>query len=121
MASNNDPRVFFAAERTFLAWLRTGLGIVALGLAIAKYRIFIATLKQESITSIKQEPSFYFGVIIIVFGLLTILAALIQFYRFVHTLTPNEYPPRYSHKTTIFFGIVVQVMILFVLTYLILF
>lgn len=33
--SDSDPRVFFAAERTLLAWLRTGLTIIALGFVIA--------------------------------------------------------------------------------------
>ena len=29
--SGHDPRVFFAAKRTLLAWLRTGLIMMALG------------------------------------------------------------------------------------------
>ncbi len=33
--SDSDPRVFFAAERSLLAWLRTGLTIIALGFVIA--------------------------------------------------------------------------------------
>jgi putative membrane protein len=27
-----DPRVYFAAERTLLAWIRTGIGVMAFGL-----------------------------------------------------------------------------------------
>lgn len=30
-----DPRVYFAAERTLLAWLRTGLGLIGVGFAVA--------------------------------------------------------------------------------------
>jgi putative membrane protein len=30
-----DPRFSFANERTYLAWIRTGLGIVAAGMAVA--------------------------------------------------------------------------------------
>ncbi|WP_320150999.1 DUF202 domain-containing protein [uncultured Tolumonas sp.] len=33
--SDSDPRVFFATERSLLAWLRTGLTIIALGFVIA--------------------------------------------------------------------------------------
>jgi len=29
-----DPRVYFAAERTFLAWIRTALALVAGGVAV---------------------------------------------------------------------------------------
>ncbi len=32
-----DPRVFFAAERTLLAWVRTGLGLVGMGFVVAKF------------------------------------------------------------------------------------
>ncbi|MDD2341293.1 MAG: DUF202 domain-containing protein [Tolumonas sp.] len=32
---DSDLRVFFAAERTLLAWLRTGLTIITLGFVIA--------------------------------------------------------------------------------------
>ena len=34
MNPNSDPRVFFAAERTQLAWVRTGLPIMALGFVV---------------------------------------------------------------------------------------
>jgi putative membrane protein len=33
--SDPDPRFTFANERTFLAWIRTGLGFLAAGVAIA--------------------------------------------------------------------------------------
>ena len=33
--SEPDPRFSFANERTFLAWIRTGLGFLAAGVAIA--------------------------------------------------------------------------------------
>ena len=37
-----DPRVYFAAERTFLAWIRTGLGLKGVGFAVVP--------RQNSIT-----------------------------------------------------------------------
>ena len=30
-----DPRVYFAAERTLLAWIRTGIGVMAFGFVVA--------------------------------------------------------------------------------------
>ncbi len=35
MGSEPDPRFTFANERTFLAWIRTALGFLAAGVAIA--------------------------------------------------------------------------------------
>jgi putative membrane protein len=43
MADNpqDDPRVYFAAERTLLAWLRTGLGLMGVGFAVARFGLFL--------------------------------------------------------------------------------
>jgi putative membrane protein len=39
--AERDPRVYFAAERTFLAWIRTGLGLMAAGFAVARFGLFL--------------------------------------------------------------------------------
>jgi putative membrane protein len=35
----HDPRVFFAAERTLLAWIRTALALMGLGFVIARFDV----------------------------------------------------------------------------------
>ena len=44
----NDPRVFFAAERTLLAWVRTGLGLVGMGFVVAKFGLFLRLLHPNA-------------------------------------------------------------------------
>jgi putative membrane protein len=39
--SQPDPRVFFAAERTFLAWIRTGLALMGFGFVVARFGLFL--------------------------------------------------------------------------------
>ncbi|HEX6177136.1 MAG TPA: DUF202 domain-containing protein [Thermoanaerobaculia bacterium] len=39
MIDPTDPRILFAAERTLLAWIRTGVAIMAFGFAIAHLQI----------------------------------------------------------------------------------
>jgi putative membrane protein len=39
-----DPRVFFAAERTFLAWIRTGLSLMGFGFVVARFGLFLEEL-----------------------------------------------------------------------------
>ncbi len=42
-----DPRVYFAAERTFLAWLRTGFTVMAFGFVVARFGLFLRLLRAE--------------------------------------------------------------------------
>ncbi|HEU4707865.1 MAG TPA: DUF202 domain-containing protein, partial [Methylophilaceae bacterium] len=44
----SDPRVFFATERTLLAWIRTGLTVVALGFVVARFGLFLTLLTATS-------------------------------------------------------------------------
>lgn len=34
-----DPRIFFAAERTLLAWIRTALALMGLGFVMARFDV----------------------------------------------------------------------------------
>jgi uncharacterized membrane protein YidH (DUF202 family) len=36
-----DPRMYLAAERTFLAWIRTGLALMGLGFIAARFGLFL--------------------------------------------------------------------------------
>ncbi len=47
VGSEPDPRFTFANERTFLAWIRTGLGFLAAGVAIAAVARFGSVLGLE--------------------------------------------------------------------------
>ena len=40
----SDPRVYFAAERTFLAWIRTGLALMGFGFVVARFGLFLHEL-----------------------------------------------------------------------------
>ena len=44
MSVLDDPRVFFAAERTLLAWTRTSLTLMAFGFVVERFGLLQATL-----------------------------------------------------------------------------
>ncbi len=44
MSSERDPRVWFAAERTLLAWIRTGLAMMGFGFVVARFGLFLREL-----------------------------------------------------------------------------
>jgi len=46
-----DPRIYFAAERTLLAWLRTGIAIIGLGFLVARFGLFLAIARNPPATT----------------------------------------------------------------------
>jgi putative membrane protein len=39
--SSTDPRFYMAAERTFLAWIRTGIAFMGFGFVVARFGLFL--------------------------------------------------------------------------------
>ncbi|MCH5600294.1 YidH family protein [Niabella ginsengisoli] len=71
-----------ANERTFLAWIRTAIGIMGFGFVVVKFSMFV---KQVSImlgheTVVQQKGhSAVIGVVLVAIGALTSLLAFINY------------------------------------------
>lgn len=89
-----DPRVYFAAERTVLAWVRTGLTFMGFGFVVARFGLFLAMLHQEQPHG--HAFSVVVGVALVLLGVATVGSAAIQHQRFIATLAPAQLPPRAS-------------------------
>jgi putative membrane protein len=96
MPLESDPRVFFAAERTLLAWIRTGLTIIALGFVVARFGLFLELLhaasKPGSMPAAASWQSSALGVGLVLLGSFAMLAALRNHLAFVATLPPEDVP-----------------------------
>jgi putative membrane protein len=77
-----------ANERTFLAWLRTGIAVVAFGFLIEKFNLFVLTLggaasldaaARSRFEKLPGPFGFGAGHAFIVVGILVILGATIRF------------------------------------------
>ena len=111
--AESDPRVFFAAERTLLAWLRTGLTIIALGFVVSRFGLFVQLLAVQSQAASpagRQSISAVLGVAFVLVGSLAIVAAVIQHHRFVATLPPVDLPRAYSRSFALVLSLVVAAL-----------
>jgi len=67
-----SPSDHLANERTFLAWVRTGIALIGFGLVIAKFAIFISMMnpsKQPTGSVRLGELLVLMGAVVIVYGL----------------------------------------------------
>ena len=93
----NDPRIYFAAERTLLAWIRTSLGLMGMGFVVARFALFIRMMVQEGASAPPPRGlSVALGIGLVLLGAITVLVAAVQHGRYLKSLGPNELPPGYS-------------------------
>lgn len=91
---NRDPRVYLAAERTFLAWIRTGLSLMAFGFVVARFGLFLRALEASRDTP-SIEPlalSMPLGVAFVLTGVLVNVFSAWQHVRYIHGLNRDSLP-----------------------------
>ncbi len=96
MSDLNDPRVFFAAERTLLAWNRTSLTLMAFGFVIERFGLFVQMLFPQRNGTLHGSFAFWIGLAFIILGSLAAFTSIIQYRKVLHTLKPIEIPEDYS-------------------------
>jgi putative membrane protein len=92
----NDPRVYFAAERTLLAWLRTAITVIGLGFVVARFGLFLNIVSAAHGTHYHPGASTAIGVGLILLGSLAAVFAAIQHTRYSRTLPVSDRPASYA-------------------------
>jgi putative membrane protein len=90
-----DPRIYFAAERTLLAWTRTGLAMMGLGFVVAKFGLFLAVLKHTEGSFIHHGISLGIGISLVLLGTLVNIMSGVQFLKYFRTLDKSDLPRDY--------------------------
>ena len=96
MSDLNDPRVFFAAERTLLAWNRTALSLMAFGFVIERFGLFVLVLMPKHDLSVHRILSFVIGIVFVLLGAFIAAFSTVQYRKVLKTLKPIEIPAGYS-------------------------
>jgi putative membrane protein len=95
MSDLTDPRVFFAAERTLLAWNRTSLAWMAFGFVMERFGLFVHLVSAGSNAELPRGVSFWAGIAFISFGALIAVLSAWQYRKVLKTLQPVEIPEGY--------------------------
>jgi putative membrane protein len=93
-----------ANERTYLAWVRTAIAIMAFGFLLERFDLFIASLSHiagKAITGLHLHVGEWAGLMLILFGTLMILLATMRFLRFRRMIAEQRtisYPGAWAEK-----------------------
>lgn len=88
----SGPSDYLAAERTFLAWIRTGLALMGFGFVVARFGLFLQALRadQPNFHFRSYGPSFWFGTALIILGVVVNVVCARNHYRFVQDLNRGQ-------------------------------
>jgi putative membrane protein len=90
----NRARDHLANERTFLAWLRTGIATIVFGFAIGRFSIALREfMKVQGYQSVTPGFTTWLGIISAVGGVLLILAGLRRYRKTKMQLDSNTFEP----------------------------
>jgi putative membrane protein len=118
-----DPRVFFAAERTLLAWVRTGLTIMAFGFVVARFGLFlrlVATQQGHGLpdAELHNRLSNAVGIGLVLIGVACMILGAVQHRSYVATLPPADVPRSHAAIYPITLSIVLSILGLVLAAYL---
>lgn len=94
-----------ANERTFLAWVRTGIAVIAFGLVIEKFNLFVLTIAASALGDSANRIPFqrltgpigrYEGLALIFAGIALVVLSTV---RFIRTTRLLDDPEQHSAKS----------------------
>ncbi len=110
-AESSDPRVYFAAERTLLAWVRTGLALMGFGFIVARFGLFLRELAEVHHETPTRQTSYslWIGVALVVLGVSVTAWSAVKHYRWVSRLRAGfiDLPRAFSLATVVAFVLAV--------------
>lgn len=117
-----NRRVHMANERTFLAWIRTSIGIMAFGFVVERFALFVRQLSllfSKEVIPQSLQPHGYsrvFGIVLVAIGTMMGLLAFIRYRKTEKQIDEDTYHP--SGALDLLLTIAVLIIGIFLVVYL---
>ena len=87
-----SPSDLLAAERTYLAWLRTGLALMGFGFVVARFGLFLREIQLAQHLALQAHTglSLWFGTALVAMGVLMEIAATVRHLKLVRQLQSGQ-------------------------------
>jgi len=109
-----DPRVYFAAERTFLAWIRTGLALMGIGFAVSRFGLFlrqVTAAESHLPTNIHTTGlSLWSGVALVALGVIVTVSSALRHVQLIHQLRTGTWQPGRVSRDALILGLVLAAL-----------
>ena len=103
-ASLSALRDHMANERTFLAWTRTSIGIMAFGFVVEKFSLFLKQITfllgkynptEQALSPPSPQPGYsaIFGIVLVALGALIALLAFFKYKKVEMQINKNTFKP----------------------------
>ena len=116
-----DPRIPLAAERTLLAWIRTGLALMGFGFVVARFGLFL-----HELAAVRQAPmphgggSLWIGIALVALGIIVLVVAAARFREYSATLSTGRSSappgPAFALTVTLVLAVAGIAMVAYLLT-----
>ncbi len=95
-----ELRDYLAEERTFLAWIRTGISLMGFGFVVARFGILgnMSYIPQQLPAAQPHELSVWLGAVLIAIGAIVNLFSARRFMRLVGELNRDRFADRSLSK-----------------------